>query len=112
MAKTIYLFGAGINRGVKDWNGLVPPLATDFFKQVLQSDKYNSDHYLSRIKDLTDYIQKYWKLSIDQLRIVPFDIELCYTMIQLQSLEASLKNDNDKLTSHLTLLKRDTILIQ
>lgn len=97
MAKTIYLFGAGINRGVKDWNGLVPPLATDFFKQVFQSDKYNSEHYLPRIKDLTDYIRKYWKLSIDQLRVVPFDIELCYTMIQLQSLEASLKNNNDKL---------------
>jgi hypothetical protein len=97
MAETIYLFGAGINRGVLDWDGLVPPLATDFFQQVLQSDKYNSEHYLPRIKDLTDYIERYWKLSIDELRIVPFDIELCYTMIQLQSLESSLKNDNDKL---------------
>ena len=90
------MFGAGINRGVKDWHGLVPPLATDFFQQALKSDKYNSEHYLSRIKNLTAYIKRYWKLSVDELRLVPFDLESCYTMIQLQSLEASLKGENEK----------------
>jgi len=96
MAKTIYMFGAGINRGVTDWHGLVPPLATDFFQQVLKSDKYNSEHYLVQISNLTDYIKRYWKLSVDELRFVPFDLESCYTMIQLQSLEASSKGENEK----------------
>lgn len=90
------MFGAGINRGVTDWHGLVPPLATDFFQQVLKSDKYNSEHYLSQINNLTDYIKRYWKLSVDNLRLVPFDLESCYTMIQLQSLEALLKGENEK----------------
>ena len=34
MPENVYIFGAGINRGVNDWHGLVPPLATDFFQQA------------------------------------------------------------------------------
>jgi len=95
MPETVYIFGAGINRGVNDWHGLVPPLATDFFQQAFHSDKYFSEHYLNKIQDLTKFIQKFWKLSIEDLKKVPFDLEACFTLIQLQSIEAQQNNDKE-----------------
>ena len=34
MSEVVYLFGAGINRGIEDHDGVVPPLATDLFEVV------------------------------------------------------------------------------
>ena len=95
MSEIVYLFGAGINRGITDWDGLEPPLVTDFFQQVFHSEKYLSEHYLKKIQDLTEFIKKFWKLTKEDLKQIPFDLEACFTLIQLQSLEAQQKGDRD-----------------
>jgi hypothetical protein len=67
MTETVYLLGAGINRVIKDWNGFQPPLATDLFKQALRHDLTGSRSYRESLQPLFDYIQHFWKLSIEQL---------------------------------------------
>lgn len=50
MSKIVYLFGAGINRGLKDHDGAVPPLATDLFVQAMKSRKLGDEHYLQKLE--------------------------------------------------------------
>ena len=52
MAETVYLLGAGINRVIKDRNGLQPPLATDFFQQALRLHDGGSEQYREKVKPL------------------------------------------------------------
>ena len=61
MTKVVYLFGAGINRGISDHNGVVPPLATDLFVQAMKMNRLGDAHYLEKIAPVFEYIQKYWK---------------------------------------------------
>jgi hypothetical protein len=95
MADTVYLFGAGINRSIRDWDGLVPPLSTDFFQQALRHHRIKDDHYKEKLRPVFDYIARYWKLTPKELESEPFDIESCFTLLELQSQEALSKNDRD-----------------
>lgn len=95
MSETVYLLGAGINRGITDWHGLKPPLAGDLFQQLLQSDKYSSEHYQEKIQSLLTYINDYWKLSNEDLLNQSFDIEACFTLIQMQKAEAELESKRE-----------------
>jgi hypothetical protein len=96
MSETVYLLGAGINRILKNDEGLQPPLATDFFKQILSQNRFKMNEYvLEELKPLFDYIERYWKLSIEQLKKYPFDLEACFTLIQLQKLDAEKNGDTD-----------------
>jgi len=110
MAEIVYLFGAGINRGVQDWDGLRPPLATDFFLQALKHHRIADDHYLAVVQSVFDYIKQYWKLSVDDLKHVPFDLEECYTLLQLQSAEAKRNGDHDSYVRLLEIAYRLTIM--
>lgn len=92
----VYLVGAGLNQCVNDWHGLKPPLATDFFANALRSEKYGAEHYSSRVSCLYEYIEKYWKKSKDDLLTEPFDLEDCFTLLQLQSYEAARIGDEDR----------------
>lgn len=95
MADTVYVFGAGINRSIQDWHGLVPPLTTDFFQQALRHPRIGDDHYKEKIKPVFEYIAKYWKLTPKELESEPFDIESCFTLLELQSQEVLSKNDRN-----------------
>jgi len=95
MADTVYLFGAGINKTVSDRDGLVPPLSMDFFQQALRHRRIGDDHYKDKIKPVFDYIAKYWKLTPKELESEPFDIEACFTLLELQTQSARSKNDRD-----------------
>ena len=95
MADTVYIFGAGINRSIRDWDGLAPPLSTDFFQQALRHRKIRDDHYKEKLKPVFEYIARYWKLTPKELESQPFDIESCFTLLELQSHEALSKNDRD-----------------
>jgi len=99
MADIVYILGAGINRGIKDWNGLAPPLAKDFFQQALRHPRIGDDHYRDRLKLVFAYIEKYWKISSKDLESVEFDIESCFTMLELQSKEALSNNDRETFVS-------------
>ncbi len=100
MASTVYILGAGINRnlsvtecveGVDPYN-IKPPLALDFFQQaLLLPEVYRERDYachLEQFKALYAYIMRYWKLTPEDLKTRPFDLEACFTLIQQQ------RNDN------------------
>lgn len=124
MAEIVYLFGAGINRDFKDSEGLQPPLALDFFQQALRHPQLGKEFHIKALEPLFSYIQHYWKLSVEQLRNELFDLESCYTLIQLQKVDAEKSSNKDifvyllnvesQLTNLLTeyLSKFDTVLFQ
>ncbi|HCE1967469.1 hypothetical protein [Vibrio sp. Vb2424] len=106
MTKVVYLFGAGINRGISERNGSVPPLATDLFIQAMKFDRIGGDLYLEKIEPVFRYIQKYWKLNREDLASCPFDLEACYTLLELQLNEAkALGRHNDIIELQDTILK-------
>ena len=39
------------------------------------------------LQELFNYIERYWKLSVDSLRERSFDIEACFTLLQQQQIE-------------------------
>lgn len=113
MSYAVYVFGAGINRGIRDWHGLSPPLANDFFQQVLRSKKYASEHYLSRTENVWRYIDQYWKLSIEELKSKPFNLEECFSLLQLQKWEAQVQGDREHFVNlSLTELQLTSLLTE
>jgi transposase len=66
--------------------GLRPPLANDLFQQALQHKMLGADGR-RHLQELFDYIERYWKLSVDSLRERSFDIEACFTILQQQQIE-------------------------
>jgi len=88
MTETIYVFGAGINRSLCDPQGHRPPLATDLFQLALARPFAGYSGEPSWYSPVFDYIQRFWKLSVDDLKRRPFDLEECYTLLQLQANEA------------------------
>lgn len=95
MAETVYVFGAGINRSIRDLQGLKPPLANDLFKQALRHRMFG-DQAIGELTALFEYIERYWKLSIDDLREEPFDLEACYTLLQQQRLEFNAEGNEER----------------
>ena len=83
MAELVYLLGAGFNQLVTDWDGLRPPLANNFFQMALKSKKFSSEYYLDRLSSLYDYISRYWRKGIDDLRNTSFNLEDLFTLLQL-----------------------------
>jgi hypothetical protein len=94
--ETVYLLGAGFNQCIKDFDGLKPPLATNFFQTLFRKEKYQDEGYLVRLSLLFEYIEKYWKKSKDDLQNQPFDLEECFTLLQLHWIEAERDKNQDK----------------
>lgn len=101
--ETVYLLGAGFNKCVNDWHGLKPPLATNFFQTVLQSEKYQTGHYSEKVCSVYEYIEKYWKKSKEDLLNQPFDLEDCFTFLELQSYESEKNGNSDKVAELATI---------
>jgi hypothetical protein len=93
MAELVYLLGAGFNQTVTDWDGLRPPLANNFFQMALKSKKFSSEHYLDRLSSLYDYISRYWRKGIDDLRNTSFNLEDLFTLLQLHINETNPAKD-------------------
>ncbi|MFH0850725.1 MAG: hypothetical protein V1924_07295, partial [Candidatus Bathyarchaeota archaeon] len=89
MKETVYLFGAGVNQVVKNWDGLSPPLLSNFLNIAFKMKKYSNDYYLEKIEDVLLYIEHYFKKNIDDLKKEPFDFELLFTLLEKQALRAS-----------------------
>jgi hypothetical protein len=92
MSETVYVFGAGVNRSIKDYQQLKPPLATDLFRQALRHEMLGAAGR-EELEELFAYIQKYWKLSTEDLKEEPYDLEACFTLLQQQRLEAAADAD-------------------
>lgn len=95
MSETVYVLGAGINRTIRDYQNLKPPLATDLFKQALRHEMLEAKGR-EEIEELFAYIWKYWKLSIEDLKEEPFDLEACFTLLQQQRVEAASDADTSR----------------
>lgn len=111
MADIVYIFGAGINRDVKDWEGFSPPLATDFFQQTLRHGKFGDPHFFQILEPVFDYISQYWKHSKDDLKLVPFDLEACFTLLELQLEEVLAKGNREQILSLIEIHKRLTAFL-
>jgi hypothetical protein len=83
----VYVFGAGINRSIKNAENLRPPLMTDLFKQALRDEMLNYEGR-AQLGELFAYVERYWKLTAEDLREKPFDLEACFTLLQQQRREA------------------------
>lgn len=99
MSETVFMFGAGINRILINDEGLKPPLATDFFKQIFKQKRSTraEEFFIEERYLLFGYIERFWKLSADQLKDTKFDLEECYTLIQLQKIDAEKIGNKDLL---------------
>lgn len=95
MAETTYILGAGVNRCLKDRDGLRPPLTQDFFQMALRHGRLGRKFYLDDLEPLFVFIKRFWHRSLEHLRDEPFDLEECYTLIQLQRLDAELRDDRN-----------------
>src|SRR6266566_1278164 len=87
---TAYVFGAGLNKAVRNWDHVSPPLAIDFFQILLTLPKFSLEGspLQKQLSAVFDYINRYWRLTPERLKTVPFDLETCFTLIDLQFREA------------------------
>lgn len=85
---TVYLIGAGINKCIKGEDGISPPLSKSFFSTLFKKDKCAKEYYINKFSSVFCYIEKYWTLNPDSLSETHFDIGECFTLLQLQILEA------------------------
>lgn len=98
MNNTVYMLGAGLNRAIRDRNGLSPPLIDNFFQVVLNKKEYHTDQHKKFLQPLYDYIHKYWGKDKDSLVCTSFDIEECFTLLELQSLHEEREGSIQKAT--------------
>ncbi|SMB81657.1 SIR2-like domain-containing protein [Desulfonispora thiosulfatigenes DSM 11270] len=95
---TVYIIGAGINQCITDYEGLNPPLTLNFFKTILKSTKYQSKEYVQKVNLVYEYIEKYWKMDKENLINRTFNLEECFTLIQLQLMEAIEENKEQEIS--------------
>jgi hypothetical protein len=101
-----YLVGAGINRGILGQQQRELPLARDFFRYVLGQPDSSSGLRATCLQPLWDFIGRYWHMSKDALKAKDFDLEECFTLLELQRLEATKTGNIEvlRLTSELESL--------
>lgn len=92
--RTVYILGAGFNQCINNIYGMKPPLSTDFFSFILNNEKYNNSGFYVNTSCVYAYIYKYWKKSKNDLSKEPFNLEDCFSLLQLQMLGAKAKGDS------------------
>ena len=103
MAETAFLLGAGINRCIRGPDGLVPPLALDFFRQALRHPRFAAVSMTPLLEPLFAFIERYWHRGRQDLVASDFDLEECFTFIELQRREAIASGDQEEIGSALRL---------
>ena len=96
MTKTVYVLGAGVNKSIKINYGVQtnklevsPPLARDFFQVAFaMAHGRFARKYQNQFKQLPLYIKNYWKKSFSDLTTSDFELEECFTLIELQLRDA------------------------
>jgi len=96
--EVVYIIGAGINQVVKDHEGHSPPLLNNFFNIAFKKRKYNEEHYSKQVQDVYDYIETHFKKNKNDLINSPFDLELCFTLLEHQIKDARLEQNRAELT--------------
>jgi len=99
-----YLLGAGLNQVIRNSDGVSPPLSKTFFQVASRMRKFADSHYQGKVKAVYEYIQRFWKLDRDDLARIPFDLEECFTLMELQFREALFSGDTAKMNELSALL--------
>ena len=97
------MLGAGLNRAIRDRDGLSPPLLDSFFQVALNKKEYHADQHNKFLQPLYDYIQKYWGKDKHSLESIPFDIEECFTLLELQFLDKQREGNIQRATELVTI---------
>jgi hypothetical protein len=90
--ETVYLVGAGINRSLRSLYGLTPPLAKDFLQLALKHPRV-APLAETTLRPLLEFIARYWHLEREKLLTDSFDLEECFTIIELRRRDAELRGD-------------------
>src|ERR1700691_6004568 len=97
VAKVVYVLGAGFDRSILDPSARTgAPLARNFFQVFLKSrNKRWLDAASMRplVDSLFEAIERYWKLDLDALATVSFDIEECLTFLESKLTDQSQAED-------------------
>lgn len=91
MSNNLFLFGAGFNRDITDFDGINSPLSNDFFKVFLNKREFKNEHIKQKLTPLLEIIQKVWHKSEIDLKIHQLNLEEVYTYLQLKSLDSKKK---------------------
>lgn len=110
MTKTVYVLGAGVNKSIRIKYGVQPskldvspPLARDFFQVAFaMAHGRFARKYQNKFEQLPLYIKNYWKKSFSALATSDFDLEECFTLIELQ-LRDALQNERESDIERLTI---------
>ena len=72
-------------------------MINNFFQVALKMDRFSSDFYTEQIRVVYDFIEKYWKKNKLHLSTSPFDLEECFTFIDLQLRDAIEAGDRENM---------------
>lgn len=81
-----------MNQVIKDWDGHSPPLLSNFFGIALKKPKFSKDYYSQQIQEVYDYIEERFKKTKDDLANSPFDLELCFTLLE-REIKRAIRDD-------------------
>jgi hypothetical protein len=124
MSDTVYVLGAGLNQAIKIKHAVKrmsakishtphvsPPIGRNFFQEALamQSRRFTETPYKERLEPLYAYIQKFWKKNISDLDNSDFDLEECFSLMDLQLKEAQ---DNNNIEEQQELTNLEYLLRQ
>jgi hypothetical protein len=84
LSEVVYIIGAGFNKVVRDYEKISPPLANDLFITSFHTREFSDKLYVEKMKNVFDYIESYFKLTIADLKEKPFDLETCFTLLENQ----------------------------
>lgn len=92
---TVYILGAGFNRNGETIGGLRAPLSEDFFQLLFKSKALKFTGDIEQYRDVFDYIEGYWKLNVEDLKNEKFNLEECFTLLDLQMMRYEKLKDYD-----------------
>ncbi|MDQ2685184.1 MAG: hypothetical protein M3Y25_05005, partial [Thermoproteota archaeon] len=77
------ILGAGVNKEIFAKENVSPPLTNNFFNTAFRiNERFNL--YDKSLEPVYDFIAKYWRKQKQHLRKCSFDLEECFTLLQLQ----------------------------
>jgi len=104
LGSAVYLVGAGVNQEVRNWDGLCPPLIGDLFRVAAKMRRFQGRH--DQLNPVFSYINRFWKMTEDDLAESPFDLEECFTLLDLQLVDAVAAGNRDTIAELQTVIFR------
>lgn len=81
------MLGSGVNQEIYAPGNISPPMINNFFNVAYRINSRFND-YDDKLEQVYKYIKKFWRKEKQDLRNCKFDLEECFTLLQLQLYEA------------------------